>query len=285
MHTKRILFAAAIVLSAYSPARAAADSYREALKATIAADSANNEMRKASLKVLVARTLAKSRHGVSSDEALRLEESLDRYLATQFVDDIVDQATPCYRENMSEQQLREMAAMLQRPDIRQANNHITSLGKELMGDIAPTMMEAFSALKEGRKPTLPSASACTEEYKSKFETYWASIGVEKVVASTVDKMVGQGINGLDGDKTDGIAATAKAIVNYAVGMTKALMLNRFVGEVPEKELDSMIELMQSDCYRAQLNATMCMASDPMKMLKDTEAAFVEWAKANGETVE
>ena len=233
--------AEAMALMVGGTAGAATDRYRDALKQVLFADSASMAIRKSQMKMFVAGALSRSRHGVSSEEALRLEKSLDRYIATQYGDDMVDMALPCFRENVSEQQLVGLAGLLARPDIRQANAHISSLYADIVKDIMPTMSSAFGALKDGRQPTLPSVAECTEAYKE------------------------------------------KTVLGFVTGMTKALMLNRFVSSVSESELDCVILLMRSDSYRAQLNAAACMASDPMKLIKDMEKAFVDWAKANGES--
>lgn len=278
MRINKMLLSAALALMACGTVQAATDGYREALKQMLMADSVTTAMRKMQVKMFVAGTLARSRHGVSSEDAMRLEKSLDKYIATQFADDMVDIVMPCYRENVSGQQLSELAALMSRPDIRRANAHMTSLSAGMMKNIGPALAEAFSALKEGRKPTLPKQADCTEAYKQKFEEYWQSGGIEQVMTSTVDKILSNVPATVETGK-------AKAVVNFVIGLTKALMLNEFVGNVTEAELDSIIELTRSGGYRAQLNAVTCMASDPMKMLKDMEAAFVNWAKANGEAGE
>ncbi len=276
MRLNRILMAVAMALMVGGTAGAATDRYREALKQVLFADSASMAIRKSQMKMFVAGALSRSRHGVSSEEALRLEKSLDRYIATQYGDDMVDMALPCFRENVSEQQLVGLAGLLARPDIRQANAHISSLYADIVKDIMPTMSSAFGALKDGRQPTLPSVAECTEAYKEKFEAYWQASGTEQLMTSAVDNVLAKVGVGVDEDKV-------KTVLGFVTGMTKALMLNRFVGSVSESELDCVILLMRSDSYRAQLNAAACMASDPMKLIKDMEKAFVDWAKANGES--
>ena len=77
--------AAAMALMVGGTAGAATDRYREALKQVLFADSASMAIRKSQMKMFVAGALSRSRYGVSSEEALRLEKSLDRYMATTWL--------------------------------------------------------------------------------------------------------------------------------------------------------------------------------------------------------
>ena len=147
----------------------------------------------------------------------------------------------------SQMKLVGLAGLLARPDIRQANAHISSLYADIVKDIMPTMSSAFGALKDGRQPTLPSVAECTEAYKEKFEAYWQASGTEQLMTSAVDNVLAKVGVGVDEDKV-------KTVLGFVTGMTKALMLNRFVSSVSESELDCVILLMRSDSYRAQLNA-------------------------------
>lgn len=275
---KKILLAVTLALLASCSPKNATDNYRETLKQLILSDSTNTTMQKMQMKMFILYLQENDQHQLSTDEALKFEKCLEKYLDTQYIDDMVDIMLPCYRENVSEQQLAQISDLMSRPDIKQAYTHSVSLNNQLLTDVGIILKKVFESIKYGHSPDMPIAVQCTKDYRHKFDIYWKSTRVEQTVYSIVNNVFENSDN--DADTED-----AKNIVKSVLDITKVMMLNTFSYNITEPELDCLIELMTSDGYRAQLNALECFTRNPTKIQDDIKKAFVNWYMDNSDSIE
>ena len=256
-------------------AGAAADGYRDELHKLIVGDSTTVFMKRSAVKMWVAGTLKKSSHGVTADETRRLEKSLDSYLASQYFDDMTDFALPCYRENVTEDQLRQLNKMTADPDIRRATADMAAQTEQIMRSMGPAIAEATKQMIAGGEPRKLPEKECPPQYRAKFEELWGLLGIENMVASTLGHMP-EKYRSTAGDPQ------TKKLIGFVLATVKTITLNSFVESMPESTLDNMLRMMRTEAYKAQQKAALCMTADPMAMLKSVEEGFINWAKANGE---
>ncbi len=248
-----------------------ADDYREKVKRLIMADSASMGVRKEQMKMLVATTLSGKMNDAGID-ASRVNDCLGEYLESGFADDMTDIVLPCYRENVTERQLNSLAELTARSDIAVAKAHVFAVCADVGKDVWKMMAPVVQSIMVGEEPALPEEAACPASYKEKFYSYWNLSGMEKTLDALVDNVAKMGVQGID-------AETLKPVADIAIANMKAETLNAFVENVSESELDTMIELVGSDGYRAQINAVACMMANPLRVLDDMGDAFIRWAKA------
>ena len=210
---------------------------------------------------------------VSQDDSnTYLTEKFGKYVSTQLADDIVDITLQCYRDNMTEAQLRELISQNERewPEVETAFAHISTATSQMTYDIAYMVGRAMGAFVKGRElPNMPDAAECSDEYRRKFEAY-LDISDEELRKSyeaelkSNDEIAGKPLSGM---------------ISFLVKATKVIALNAYVKTVAEGDFDVIARLTQTDAYRARMNAVNCINFTHPKLLDEIKARFETWAKA------
>ena len=254
---KKKLFVAALFL--FVGVYAMADNYRDLVKQLVAYDATVISSFTESMKKYVSQ---------NENEAL-LADKISKYASAKFADDIVDLTLQCYRDNMTEGQLKELVAQYKAPETIEANKHLISATSQTTIDMAHSMSNILVAVAKGNEPELPAAAQCSEEYKRKFEVYWAT--VETGLVQEFSEMQ----QSFDGKNKEVLAKAT----SYIVKAMKTVMLDNFIRGVTPEDLDAMARLSQSDAYRARMDVGNCINSTHPKMLDEIKARFEAWANA------
>lgn len=257
---KKIFFVAALFL--FSGAYVMAGNYRDLVKQLVAFDTTAINL-----------IIEPMRKYVSQDESnTYLTEKFGKYVSTQLADDIVDITLQCYRDNMTEAQLRELISQNERewPEVKAAFAHVSTATSQITYDIANMVGRALAAFVKGRElPNMPDAVECSDEYKRKFEAY-LDISDEELRKSYEAEL----------KSNDEIAGKPLSdMIPFLVKATKVIALNAYVKTVAESDFDVIARLTQTDAYRARMNAVNCINSTHPKLLDEIKARFEAWAKA------
>lgn len=258
MNRKQIII---VAFSLLASANVMADNYRELVKQVVKENVSERNAIIGSFKQYVSKE--------EKDAEWYNSGKFEEYCNSKLPDDIVDLTLQCYRDNMTETQLKELVAQYKSPEVVEANKHLISATSQTTIDNARMLYDVITAVSKGNEPELPTAEQCSEEYKRKFEVYWGNY--ETGLVQKFSEMQ----QSYDGEKK---AVLAKALL-YIVKGTKAVMLNNFIKSVTSEDLDAINGLSQSDANRARMNAVNCINSTHPKLLDEIKAHFEAWAKA------
>ncbi len=268
------MLALAFAMLSLSTASGAGDGFRDALMRMTIADSTDTEMRKAQMKMVVTGTVSSSLLGIDEEQERLMAESLDLYLEEQFVNDMVDASLPCYRDWMTIGQMDELTAMLMRPDVRQAKLHVHTTTMGVARNIGNTLQAIITPMLSGQTAELPPERPCPAAYKMKFDAYWASAGVERMVEAALDGLANSRIAGGDAEQ-------ASSLADVLMQSLKILMQNEFADNIPEQELDCLLSMMRTQAFAANVNALSCMSADMEGLYGKWIGCFVNWARKMG----
>ena len=143
MHRKILFTLAALAFMATTPA--AADGYRDMVKQLIATSSGGFGTVITQLKTMQADEQVKGK----GETTWLLDSDFERYLDSQYADDMTDLYLPCYRDNMTEGQLRELIEYNSRPEVKAAANHVASMTQQVTTDVALMAVSWIKAYKDG----------------------------------------------------------------------------------------------------------------------------------------
>lgn len=258
MNRKQILL---VAFSLLVSANVMADNYRELVKQLVKEDVSERNSIVGSLKKYLPEE--------EKDAEWYSSGKFEEYCNSKLPDDIVDLTLQCYRDNMTETQLKELVAQCKSPEVVEANKHLISATSQTVIDNARMQYEVITAVSKGNEPELPAAAQCSEEYKRKFEVCWGNY--ETGLVQKFSEMQ----QSFDVEKK---AVLAKA-VPYIVKGVKAVMLSNFIKSVTSEDLDAINSLSQSDACRARMNAVNCINSTHPKLLDEIKSHFEAWAKA------
>ena len=256
----KITFIAVIFL--LSATYTLADNYRDLVKQLVAFDTTAINL-----------IIEPMRKYVLQDESnTYLTKNFGKYVSTQLADDIVDITLQCYRDNMTEAQLRELIFQNEREwlEVEAAFAHISAATSQMTYDIAYMVGRTMSAfVKERELPNMPVAVECSDEYKRKFEAY-LDISDEELRKSYEAEL----------KSSDEIAGKPLSdLIPFLVKATKVIALNAYVKIVTEADFDVIARLTQTDAYRARMKVTECINSTHPELLDEIKARFEIWAKA------
>ncbi len=263
MHRKILFTLAALAFMATTPA--AADGYRDMVKQLIATSSGGFGTVITQLKTMQADEQVKGK----GETTWLLDSDFERYLDSQYADDMTDLYLPCYRDNMTEGQLRELIEYNSRPEVKAAANHVASMTQQVTTDVALMAVSWIKAYKDGKGPKLPAEAECSDEYRQKFEDYWNAYSGMGQAGEALNDTTGQTDNAAENE-------TMNKVGPLIPKATKTLMLNSFVKNISESELDALTGLINTDAHRAGLNVAACVKSSHLDLLDELKHRFEAW---------
>ncbi len=256
---KKIFFVVALFL--FSGAYAMADNYRELVRQLVMENVSEQTAIINSLKQYVSKG--------KKDAKWYNSDNFEKYSSSKLPDDIIDLTLQCYRDNMTEGQLKELVTQYKSPEIIEANKHLPPVTSQIVIEMAHAMPDIVVAVAKGNEPELPAATQCSEEYERAFDAYWGSFGTE------LKRAFSEMQQSDNGEKKELFAK----ISPYIAKALKHIALNNFVKSVTLEDLEAINKLEQSDAYRARMKVTDCINSTHPKLLDEVKARFEAWAKA------
>lgn len=192
--------------------------------------------------------------------------------AEQFIDDVVEIIAPYYRDNMTEEEFKQMLAFYQKPEIIDIMKKVSKGANTSQEELAQKFMPQMMQLMQGGEVEPVKVEGCSEEYIKAFDRFYSMSNTDKAMESAM-AVVQQMFEGMKknvpAEQQDAIMNTLNKLVSFMKENMKPITMMILSKSLTVDDINTFCTVADEPFYPAMQKVYNAVADDMPALMKKT----------------